>query len=162
MSSFLGAGLVWLETDVTSPATATAVMSAMADKPRNSPRMGPPLVGRRVSACAAGPRPARTPLYGVIRPTKSSPFSSRHRSRLDDGSRRGLRSRVMRPAARFIAAIPPVFVTVLMLVAVADMLAGVFFPFFLTNDSAFFNFQSNRFFLFEEILCLYHALVSLL
>jgi len=62
----------------------------------------------------------------------------------------------MMPAARFIAAVPPVFVTVLMLVAIADMLAGVFLRYVITWVSATFNLPSIRFFWVEEIgeLCL--------
>jgi len=62
----------------------------------------------------------------------------------------------MKPVARFVAAIPPVFVTVLMLVAIADMLAGVFLRYVMTQVSAVFNLPSIRFFWVEEIgeLCL--------
>jgi TRAP-type C4-dicarboxylate transport system permease small subunit len=59
-------------------------------------------------------------------------------------------------AARWIAAVPPVFVTVLMLVAIADMLAGVFLRYVMTQVSVVFNLPSIRFFWVEEIgeLCL--------
>ncbi len=62
----------------------------------------------------------------------------------------------MRPTTRFLAAIPPVFVTVLMLVAIADMLAGVFLRYVMTKVSAIFDLPSIRFFWVEEIgeLCL--------
>src|ERR1700730_9601108 len=62
----------------------------------------------------------------------------------------------MKSAARFIAAVPPVFVTVLMLVAIADMLAGVFLRYVMTQVSGFFNLPTIRFFWVEEIgeLCL--------
>jgi TRAP-type C4-dicarboxylate transport system permease small subunit len=62
----------------------------------------------------------------------------------------------MKSVARFIAAIPPVFVTVLMLVAIADMLAGVFLRYVMTQVSAYFNLPTIRFFWVEEIgeLCL--------
>ena len=62
----------------------------------------------------------------------------------------------MNRAARFIAAVPPVFVTILMLVAIADMLAGVFLRYVMTQVSAVFNLPSIRFFWVEEIgeLCL--------
>src|ERR1700687_2695143 len=62
----------------------------------------------------------------------------------------------MKSAARFIAAVPPVFVTVLMLVAIADMLAGVFLRYVMTQVSAVFDLPSIRFFWVEEIgeLCL--------
>ena len=62
----------------------------------------------------------------------------------------------MRLAARWIAAVPPVFVTVLMLVAIADMLTGVFLRYVMTQVSAVFNLPSIRFFWVEEIgeLCL--------
>jgi TRAP-type C4-dicarboxylate transport system permease small subunit len=59
-------------------------------------------------------------------------------------------------AARWLAAVPSVFVTVLMLVAIADMLAGVFLRYVMTQVSAVFNLPSIRFFWVEEIgeLCL--------
>jgi TRAP-type C4-dicarboxylate transport system permease small subunit len=62
----------------------------------------------------------------------------------------------MMPAARWIAAVPPVFVTVLMLLAIADMLAGVFLRYVMTQVSAVLNLPSIRFFWVEEIgeLCL--------
>ena len=62
----------------------------------------------------------------------------------------------MRPTARWIAAIPPVIVTVLMLVAIADMLTGVFLRYVMTKVSAVFDLPSIRFFWVEEIgeLCL--------
>jgi TRAP-type C4-dicarboxylate transport system permease small subunit len=62
----------------------------------------------------------------------------------------------MMMAARWIAAVPPVFVTVLMLVAIADMLAGVFLRYVMTQVSAVFDLPSIRFFWVEEIgeLCL--------
>ena len=62
----------------------------------------------------------------------------------------------MRNTARWIAAIPAVVVTVLMLVAIADMLAGVFLRYVMTKVSAVFDLPSIRFFWVEEIgeLCL--------
>jgi len=62
----------------------------------------------------------------------------------------------MRPTARWLAAIPPVVVTVLMLVAIADMLAGVFLRYVMTKVSAVLDLPSVRFFWVEEIgeLCL--------
>jgi len=62
----------------------------------------------------------------------------------------------MQPTARWIAAIPPVLVTALMLVAMADMLAGVFLRYVMTKVSAVFDLPSIRFFWVEEIgeLCL--------
>ena len=62
----------------------------------------------------------------------------------------------MKRAARWIAAVPPVVVTVLMLVAIADMLAGVFLRYVMTQVSAVFDLPSIRFFWVEEIgeLCL--------
>jgi TRAP-type C4-dicarboxylate transport system permease small subunit len=59
-------------------------------------------------------------------------------------------------AARWIAAVPPAFVTVLMLVAIADMLAGVFLRYVMTQVSVVFDLPSIRFFWVEEIgeLCL--------
>lgn len=62
----------------------------------------------------------------------------------------------MRATARWIAAIPPVVVTVLMLVAIADMLTGVFLRYVMTKVSAVFDLPSIRFFWVEEVgeLCL--------
>jgi len=62
----------------------------------------------------------------------------------------------MKSAVRFVAAVPPVFVTFLMLVAIADMLAGVFLRYAMTQVSGFFNLPTIRFFWVEEIgeLCL--------
>src|SRR5438477_4085270 len=70
--------------------------------------------------------------------------------------RRVLRSRDMNRAARLIAAVPPVFITVLMLVAIADMLTGVFLRYVMTQVSAVLNLPTIRFFWVEEIgeLCL--------
>src|SRR6478609_1107521 len=101
MSSFLGAGLAWLETDETPAVAATAAMSVTTAKPRRNPRIEPPLVATRHRVAAAG-------------------------GALDLRSRRGLPSaRAMRRLARAAAAAPQVVVTVLMLVAIADMLTGV-------------------------------------
>jgi len=62
----------------------------------------------------------------------------------------------MKPAARWIAVVPHVLVTALMLVAIADMLAGVFLRYVMTKVSAVFDLPSIRFFWVEEIgeLCL--------
>src|SRR5262245_18005398 len=62
----------------------------------------------------------------------------------------------MRRTARWIAAIPAVVVTALMLVAIADMLAGVFLRYVMTKVSAAFDLPSIRFFWVEEVggLCL--------
>ena len=62
----------------------------------------------------------------------------------------------MRPATRWIAAVPHVLVTVLMLVAIGDMLAGVFLRYVMTKVSAVLDLPSIRFFWVEEIgeLCL--------
>lgn len=49
------------------------------------------------------------------------------------------------------AALPHVVVTVLMLVAMADMLAGVFLRYVMTKVSAIFDLPSVRFFWVEEI-----------
>jgi TRAP-type C4-dicarboxylate transport system permease small subunit len=64
--------------------------------------------------------------------------------------------RAMRRLARAIAATPHVVVTILMLVAIADMLTGVFLRYVMTKASAAFNLPSIRFFWVEEIgeLCL--------
>ena len=64
--------------------------------------------------------------------------------------------RAMRRLARVIAATPHVVVTVLMLVAIADMLTGVFLRYVMTKVSAVFDLPSIRFFWVEEIgeLCL--------
>jgi TRAP-type C4-dicarboxylate transport system permease small subunit len=62
----------------------------------------------------------------------------------------------MKSAARRIAAVPPFVVTVLMLIAIADMLAGVFLRYVMTQVSAFFDLPTIRFFWVEEIgeMCL--------
>jgi len=62
----------------------------------------------------------------------------------------------MRPTARWLAAIPPVVVTALMLLAIADMLAGVFLRYVMTKVSALFDLPTIRYFWVEEIgeLCL--------
>src|SRR5262245_17904557 len=62
----------------------------------------------------------------------------------------------MRPTARWLAAIPPVVITALMLLAIADMLAGVFLRYVMTQVSTVFNLPTIRFFWVEEIgeLCL--------
>ncbi len=62
----------------------------------------------------------------------------------------------MRRTARWIAAVPPVVVTVLMLVAIADMLTGVFLRYVMTKVSAAFDLPTIRFFWVEEVgeLCL--------
>ncbi len=57
----------------------------------------------------------------------------------------------MKPTARWIAAIPHVVITVLMLVAIADMLTGVFLRYVMTKVSAVFDLPSVRFFWVEEI-----------
>lgn len=62
----------------------------------------------------------------------------------------------MTRTARWLAAIPPVVVTALMLIAIADMLAGVFLRYVMTKVSAAFDLPAVRFFWVEEIgeLCL--------
>ena len=62
----------------------------------------------------------------------------------------------MRRLARAVAAAPHVVVTVLMLVAIADMLTGVFLRYVMTKVSARFDLPSIRFFWVEEVgeLCL--------
>src|SRR5215468_11700604 len=62
----------------------------------------------------------------------------------------------MRPTTRWLAAIPPVVVTALMFLAIADMLAGVFLRYVMTKVSAIFDLPTIRFFWVEEIgeLCL--------
>ena len=57
---------------------------------------------------------------------------------------------------RWIARTPHVLVTVLMLLAMADMLAGVFLRYVVTKISAVFDLPSVRFFWVEEVgeLCL--------
>ena len=62
----------------------------------------------------------------------------------------------MRRLARVIAATPHVVVTVLMLVAIADMLTGVFLRYVMTKASVLFDLPSVRFFWVEEVgeLCL--------
>ncbi len=62
----------------------------------------------------------------------------------------------MRAMPRLIARIPHVVVTLLMLVAMADMLSGVFLRYVMTKVSALLDLPSIRFFWVEEIgeLCL--------
>lgn len=57
----------------------------------------------------------------------------------------------MSPVLRAVAWLPPVAVTVLMLVAMVDMLAGVFLRYVMTWISATFDLPSVRFFWVEEI-----------
>ena len=57
----------------------------------------------------------------------------------------------MNPVLRALAWLPHVAVTVLMLVAMADMLAGVFLRYVVTWVSATFDLPSIRFFWVEEI-----------
>lgn len=57
----------------------------------------------------------------------------------------------MNPVLRALSWLPPVAVTVLMLVAMVDMLAGVFLRYVVTWISATFNLPSIRFFWVEEI-----------
>ena len=57
----------------------------------------------------------------------------------------------MKSTARWVAAVPPVVVTLLMLVAMADMLLGVFLRYVMTKLSATFDLPSIRFFWVEEI-----------
>ena len=57
----------------------------------------------------------------------------------------------MQSTSRWVAAVPHVVVTVLMLVAMADMLAGVFLRYVMTKVSAIFDLPSVRFFWVEEI-----------
>ena len=62
----------------------------------------------------------------------------------------------MKVAARWIAAVPHALVTALMLIAIGDMLAGVFLRYVMTQVSAVFDLPTIRFFWVEEIgeLCL--------
>jgi TRAP-type C4-dicarboxylate transport system permease small subunit len=55
------------------------------------------------------------------------------------------------PVLRALAWLPPVAVTVLMLVAMVDMLVGVFLRYVMTWVSVTFNLPSIRFFWVEEI-----------
>ena len=57
----------------------------------------------------------------------------------------------MNPVLRALAWLPPVAVTVLMLVAMVDMLVGVFLRYVMTWVSATFDLPSVRFFWVEEI-----------
>src|SRR6266508_2664627 len=59
MSSFFAAGLAWLETDETLPATATAAMSVTTAKPRSNPRIDPPLIPTRHRVAAPSAAPGR-------------------------------------------------------------------------------------------------------
>lgn len=52
---------------------------------------------------------------------------------------------------RWIAAVPHVVVTVLMIIAMADMLTGVFLRYVVTKISAAFDLPSIRFFWVEEV-----------
>ncbi len=60
-------------------------------------------------------------------------------------------ARAMRRSLGWLALVPHVVVTVLMLVAIADMLAGVFLRYVMTKISAVFDLPSIRFFWVEEI-----------
>lgn len=62
----------------------------------------------------------------------------------------------MKSTARWVAAVPHVVVTALMLLAMADMLTGVFLRYVMTKVSATLDLPSIRFFWVEEIgeLCL--------
>src|SRR6185369_1373717 len=73
MSSFLGAGLAWLETDETPAATATAAMSVTTAKPRSNPRIEPPLVATRHRVAAAGGAPGPGLSIGDDPPGKVKP-----------------------------------------------------------------------------------------
>src|SRR6185295_12941528 len=73
MSSFLGAGLAWLETDETPAATATAAMSVTTAKPRSNPRIGSPLVVTRHRVAAAGGAPGPGVSIGDDPPGKVKP-----------------------------------------------------------------------------------------
>ena len=57
----------------------------------------------------------------------------------------------MKAAARWIAALPHVFITALMLIAIGDMLTGVFLRYVMTKVSAALDLPSIRFFWVEEI-----------
>ena len=91
MSSFFAAGLAWLETDETLPATATAAMSVTAAKPRSNPRIGPPLIATRHRVAAAGGAPGPGVSIGDDPPGKVKPAEPGRRA-LDFPSRRGLPS----------------------------------------------------------------------
>ena len=62
----------------------------------------------------------------------------------------------MRAMFRSLARVPHVVVTVLMLIAIADMLAGVFLRYVMTKFSVFFDLPTIPFFWVEEVgeLCL--------
>ena len=62
----------------------------------------------------------------------------------------------MRAMLRSLARVPHVVVTALMLIAMADMLAGVFLRYVMTKVSVLFDLPTIRFFWVEEIgeLCL--------
>jgi TRAP-type C4-dicarboxylate transport system permease small subunit len=91
----------------------------------------------------------------MIRPAKSS-LGHWGAARLTSHRGAVYHPRAMRRLARVIAATPHVVVTVLMLVAIADMLTGVFLRYVMTKVSAVFDLPSIRFFWVEEIgeLCL--------
>ena len=70
--------------------------------------------------------------------------------------RGGVTSYTMRPMIRPIARLPHIVVTSLMLIAMADMLAGVFLRYVMTKLSTAFDLPAIRFFWVEEVgeLCL--------
>ncbi len=70
---------------------------------------------------------------------------------VDRGRRAVYDARAMRRSLGWLAAVPPVVVTVLMLIAITDMLAGVFLRYVMTKISAAFDLPSIRFFWVEEI-----------
>jgi TRAP-type C4-dicarboxylate transport system permease small subunit len=57
----------------------------------------------------------------------------------------------MKSTARWVAAVPAVVVTILMLLAMADMLIGVLLRYVMTKLSATFDLPSIRFFWVEEV-----------
>ena len=76
--------------------------------------------------------------------------------RLTSGATTVYHPRAMTKIARWCAAIPPVIVTILMLIAIADMLTGVFLRYVMTKVSAAFDLPTIQFFWVEEVgeLCL--------
>src|SRR5512134_2742982 len=139
MSSFLAAGFGWLPTEATSAATATRATTAMTARARTKARIDPP-VTCDTSTDTTGHAPGLGVPYSARSGGQSQalPRPARHAS-LDGGDRAVYHPRAMPRPARWITAIPHVVVTVLMLVAMADMLAGVFLRYVMTKISAVFD-----------------------
>lgn len=103
---------------------------------------------------------ARQRVHGRFPPARGASIARDRRQKvkraLTSGDAAVYDPRAMTRAGRILAAVPPVVVTVLMLIAMADMLAGVFLRYVMTKVSAAFDLPSIRFFWVEEVgeLCL--------